>query len=133
VSPVQRGFTLLEVLAALAIAATGLLAVARIVSTSVEVSDATDNRAVAYWVAGNHMASLRLAGTWPGIGTTTLEADNGGRRWRLERTIARTADEDVVRVRLDVYSAEDPAQPLAHLNGYLARLDPPRESAANGS
>jgi general secretion pathway protein I len=125
------GFTLIEVLAAMAIAAIGLLALARTMASSVEVSIATETRTVAYWVAGNHMAKLRLARTWPGTGTSQQEETMGGRQWRVVRNITATADADVVRVEIDVFESEANTHSLARLNGYLARLEPARFDVAD--
>lgn len=127
------GFTLIEVLAALAIAATGLMALARTLGSSIEIADATESRTVAYWVAGNHLTELRLARGLPGIGTGSFEVEMAGRRWRIERTIAATPDDDVVKVQVNVSARGNSPEPLARLSGYLARIDPPREAASDGS
>ncbi|MFT5112696.1 MAG: general secretion pathway protein I [Parasphingorhabdus sp.] len=121
----NKGFTLLEVLAALAIASTGLLAVAHTVSTSVDVSAATEGRTVALWVASNAMAELRLSQIWPAAGSSTQQATMAGRKWVIKRTIEATADADIVKVELQVLFEQ---RLLSTVKGYLARLDPPRKS-----
>ena len=128
----QRGFTLIEVLAALAIAATGLLAVARTINSSVEVADATAARTVAYWVASNHMAALRLSATWPASGVNEREIQMGGRPWRVERNVESTPDPDVVKVSIRVFEANRDRPAVARLNGYLARLEPPQPAPGSG-
>jgi general secretion pathway protein I len=124
-----KGFTLIEVLAALAVAATGLAAVAKTISSSLDVSMATETRAVANWVAGNYMTELRLSDEWPAAGTSQEDVSMGGRRWRVERTVATTPDDDVVRVTVAVSEDGDGARGVARLNGYLARIQPPRETS----
>ena len=122
----QRGFTLIEVLAALAIAATGLLAVARTINSSVEVADATATRTVAYWVASNQMAALRLSATWPSSGVNDSEIQMGGRSWRVEQNVESTPDEDVLKVTIRVFESNLDRPAVARLNGYLARLEAPQ-------
>ena len=122
------GFTLIEVLAALAIAATGLAAVSKTISSSLDVSIATEFRAVANWVAGNQMSELRLSDVWPAVGTSQEEVIMGGRRWRVERTVESTPDDDVVRVNIVVTPSEGRMRGVARLNGYLARVEPPSEA-----
>ncbi len=122
----ETGFTLIEVLAALAIAATGLLAVSKTITSTVEVADATSTRSVAYWVAANHMTELRLSDTWLATGNSSREVEMGGRAWRVDRGIESTPDEDVVKVVITVFEAALERPAVARLSGYLARLDPPR-------
>ncbi len=131
----QRGFTLIEVLAALAIAATGLLAVSRTIGNSVDVADAAASRTLAYWVAANHLAELRIGGESPVIGRGTLQRSMGGRQWRLQREIARTADADVYKVEVAVLADDGDDVALARLGGYLARLEaiPPRSRTIPGA
>ncbi len=120
----QSGFTLLEVLAALAIAATGLLAVSQTVSTSIDVSSGTESRMVAYWVAGNNLAELRMSEVWPNQGVTRQSTSMAGRKWNISREVKSTADIDVVRVEVSVYTDGDEHR-QALLNTYLARLEEP--------
>lgn len=131
----ETGFTLIEVIAALAIAATGLLAVSKTITSSVEVADATATRTVAYWVAANHMTELRLSDAWPATGNSSREVQMGGRTWRVDRGVESTPDEDVVKVVIQVFESTVDRPAVARLNGYLSRLDPPRprlEAGAGG-
>jgi len=128
----EFGFTLLEVLAALAIAATGLLAVSQTIISSLSVSEETESRTVAYWVAGNHLSDLRLSGIWPAQGTSQAEVSMGRRKWRVQQVIKSTADADVQRVELAVFLPSNADRRLAALNGYLVRIDPPRERNNDG-
>ncbi len=121
----HRGFTLIEVLAALAIAATGLLAVAKTINNSVDIADATATRMVATWVASNHMAELRLSDGWPAVGDTNFSVEMGGREWTIRRNIESTPDEDVYKVVIDVFAADDTHRAMARVDGYLARLEKP--------
>ena len=118
------GFTLLEVLAALAIAATGLLAVSNTVSNSIDVSSATRNRTIAGWVASNAMTELRLSTIWPSPGNSTQESSMGGVTWMIKRNVIVTGDEDVVRVNFEVL---DNQRVMARLSGYLTRIEPPKK------
>ncbi len=128
-SPAARvaGFTLLEVLAALAVAAVGILAVSRTLSSSIAVADGVEARTVAYWVAGNEMAELRISRLWPSPGETRRPVTMGGRRWTALRRIVETPDPDVYRVEVSVVSGDGDGAALATVNGYVARIVPPRE------
>lgn len=128
----EAGFTLLEVLAALAIAATGLLAVAGTVSSSLDVSIASESRTVAYWVAGNELSELRLSGAFPGAGSSRQQVSMGGRVWLVARDVKTTPDPDVLRVEISVSEGGRESEVMARLNGYLVRFEAAREAGSEG-
>src|SRR5690606_6496652 len=109
------------------------MALARTLGSSIEIADATESRTVAYWVAGNHLTELRLARGLPGIGTGSFEVEMAGRRRGNVRPIAPAPDDGGVHGQVDLSARGDPPEPLARLSGYLARIDPPREAASDGS
>ena len=121
------GFTLLEVLAALAIASTGLLAVSQTISSSIDVSSGTEARMIAYWVAGNHMSELRLSRLRPAAGNATVEARMARRDWLIQRVVTDTADPDVVSVELSISDKNNPSSRLASLKGYLVSIEQPKK------
>ena len=55
-----KGFTLLEVLVALSIAAIGLAAVSRALYQNIEVADRLSQKMVGTWVASNYLAELQI-------------------------------------------------------------------------
>jgi len=64
-----RGFTLLEVLIALAVLAIGMIAVIGTAGTSTRTAAELKEETFAHWVAMNELASLRLSANWPSLGT----------------------------------------------------------------
>jgi len=73
-----RGFTLIEMLVALAIVAVALLAGLRAVGTMAHTGAALKLRLLAQISAENRIAELRAARAFPGIGTRTVECPQGG-------------------------------------------------------
>lgn len=123
----ERGFTLLEILAALAIAVIGIAAVAKATSSAVDVLQTTEDHVLASWVASNRLAELRISRAWPSAITRDLSQDLGGRVWYASEKISETADPDLLRVDLSVYSDQDHQHLGATLFGYLGRYSPPTE------
>ncbi len=120
----QRGFTLLEILAALAIAAVGIAAVVQSIGTSISVAGDTEERLLATWVASNRVAELRLGRAWPAASTADRVFELGGRSWYVREQVSTTADPDIRRVDLSVHAAPDTEHAAANLFGYLARYIP---------
>ena len=123
----DRGFTLLEILAALAIVIIGIAAVTKATKGAVDVLQTTEDHVLASWVASNRLAELRVNRTWPSAITKGSEQNLGGRVWYYSESISETADPDLLRVDLSVYSDEDHRHLSATLFGYLARYSPPTE------
>ena len=95
-----RGFTLLEVLVALAIfavvAASVLSASARSLQTAARLEDKT----LAMWVADNRLTELQLAETPAGAGREQGELAFAGRRWQWQSEIQATSEPSMRRVTL---------------------------------
>lgn len=113
----SRGFTLIEVLIALAVIAIALLALARAASMQVQGFDALRERSLAGWVAANVLAETRLASAIPATGSSDGKVEFAGRRWRWEREVKATPVAQIRRVDIRVFSAEARA-PSATLSGF---------------
>jgi general secretion pathway protein I len=117
----NRGFTLLEIMVALAVLAIALGAVIKAVGTSaVDIGNLRD-RTLASWVALNHINMLRLVREWPDEGTRNGTVEMAGREWRWELQVSNTLNEDIRRIDITVYG-EDKEMPLAELVAYQGHL-----------
>lgn len=118
----ERGFTLLEVLVALAIAALGIAAVAKATGGAATVAGETRERMIAVWVAGNRLTELRLTRAWPPTGSRDLVRSMGGRSWYLTQTVAPAGDDDDLRrVDVVVYTDAERRDREFAVHGYVAR------------
>lgn len=97
-----HGFTLIEVMVALAIAAISLAAATAAVSQMVDGAQSMQERTYASWIAQNRIVELRLANVVPEPDVTTSEVEFAGREWRLETIITETGVENLFRVDVRV-------------------------------
>ena len=115
-----KGFTLIEVLVALAILAIALAAAARASSMSISNSDTLKQRLLANWVAQNRLAEHTARRDWPEVGTKSGEMEQGGLPMRWEERVSATQNTQFRRMEVVVYPASAPDHEAARLAGYLA-------------
>lgn len=104
----DRGFTLVEVLVALAVLSLGLIAVIKVVSevslSAIQLQDKT----YAQWVALNKIAEMRLQTAWPATGKSNGTTEMAGRNWRWVMEVKNTDDSGVRRLEVSVNPASEP-------------------------
>jgi len=102
----QRGFTLVEVLVALAIVAIGMAAVLGALTSSANTSAYMRDKTFAQWVALNQIAMLRLSGQQTATGNSDGDTDFAGRKWHWRREVTALQIPGVVRIDVKVRPAE---------------------------
>ena len=127
------GFTLVEVLVALAIAALGLAAAFTAVSQAAVHSTTLRDKTLASWVAMNKVTELRLDETWPDIGETDGEVEQADHEWRWIVEVSETPVEQVRRLDVSVAFLDRPEQILAVASGFLGPDGPPRQASNSWS
>ncbi len=117
----SRGFTLIEVLVALAIVAVALMASLRAVGVMAQSSSELHMRLLAQLSARNHIALLRATKAFPAIGTATAACPQGEVAMVCREETKSTPNEFFRRVEVRVYLQSQPEQRLADLVGILPK------------
>jgi general secretion pathway protein I len=120
----RTGFTLIEVLIALAVVALALLGLTRVAALQVRDFDALRERTLAGWVAANVLEETRLAATMPSTGRSDGRVELAARSWRWTREVGTTPDPSVRRVDIKVFAGES-SEPIASLSGFASRVITP--------
>jgi general secretion pathway protein I len=117
-----RGFTLIEVLVALAIASIGLAAVLSVVTNATRNSVYLRDKTFASWIAQNKITELRLGTTLPSVDQTNGDLEFGGQKWKWEQTVTQTDVPGMRRIDVAVRFADAPAEsPIATVTGFVGR------------
>ena len=101
-----RGFTLIEVMVALAIIALSLMAIASKMSRMIDTSNSMRERTYASWIAQNKITELRLANVVPEVSTTSGDLDYANSTWRWRAVISESGIENLFRVDVEVLDAD---------------------------
>ena len=115
------GFTLIEILVAVAILAVALAATTRAASLATDGTLETRQRLLATWAAQNRVAELRARRIFPAASSTRLATDQGGLALVIDETVSDTQNPTIRRVDLAVGDARDPNRVLARLTAYVSQ------------
>jgi general secretion pathway protein I len=130
--PPQRGFTLLEVLVALAVLAIAMAALIKGGADNARAAAYLRDKTLAQWVAMNVVAEQRLAAAWPAPGKQRGSEEMARHEWYWELTVAETFDDDIRRLEVAVRATDDKAAgPLVNLVAFLPRPAASPAQAAN--
>lgn len=98
----SAGFTLIEVMVALVIAALALVAVTASISQMVDAGMSMRDRTYASWIAQNKIAELRLANTEPDVSESSGEVEFAGIEWAWTATVSETGVEFLYRADVEI-------------------------------
>ncbi|HJU24427.1 MAG TPA: type II secretion system minor pseudopilin GspI [Casimicrobiaceae bacterium] len=119
-----RGFTLIEVLVALAIVAVALAAGMRAVAQSADGATSLRMRTLALWVAQNRLAQAQLADPWPARGSASGAETQAGTRLLWRESVSDTPNPAFRRVEIVVSEPANADYVLARLVGYVGNPHP---------
>jgi len=116
----QIGFTLVEVLVALTIAAIALVAAMRAGASLAVGAEQAKLRTYAQWSAENRLALIRITGEFPPPGLRRFECPQGAIALRCVENVFNTPNANFRRVELAVEDPDD-GHRLARLTGFAVR------------
>ncbi len=116
---IRRGFTLIEVLVALAIVAitigAGVRAAGSLTNNTTRLAEVT----AAQWCADNQLTGLKLAHQYPGIGDSDFTCEQLGRTYAGKLNVRATPNPNFRRV--DARVLDDAGQTILVLSTILGR------------
>lgn len=119
----EHGFTLIEIMVALAVFGLAALALVRLEAATVRGAGIVDATTMAQIVARNVAVSAMTDARPPAAGRTAGSETNGGRAWRWVREVRAIGDGGVLRI--DVSVADRSGQMLGRMTMVRPSAPPP--------
>ena len=121
---VGKGFTLVEVMVALAVFAIVSVALVGNSMSTLRQAGIIQDRTLATWLAEDEITKLRLQPrnqeNFPRPGTLRQTSEIGRVEWSIEIEIEESENDDIQRVTVRVYRATE-SEPTTELVGFLGR------------
>lgn len=121
----KDGFTLIEMMVALAVFSLAALALIRLEGATIRSTGILDETLIAQMVARNVAVEALTDAQPPAIGTASGAEANGGRNWAWTRTTSRLGDSGALRI--DIGVTPGAGAPIAR----LMVVRPPTAGAAS--
>lgn len=102
-----HGFTLVEVLAAVAVLAIALAAILSGMARYASSASYLRERTIALWVAQNRLTELMAQPQWPSTGRSNDDVEMAGIEWRWSTVIQTTPDDRLRRIDISVSRRDD--------------------------
>lgn len=118
----QQGFTLIEVMIALAVVAIGLIATLKAINEEIISANFTRNRILALWVLENKVSEIRLNPILPSLGVNQGQQLLFNQTWLWQTNTSGTANAKIFKVEVSIKNLHDKTDVLLKQNIYLADL-----------
>ena len=118
----RRGFTLVEVLVALAIVSIALLSALRAAGQGTNNVGELRSRLLAGWVAENLLAEHRARADWLPLGVQRGSSREGGLDFAWREEVIATPNAAFRRVDVRVFATAEESHSLAHLAGFIVNV-----------
>ena len=115
----QRGFTLIEVMVAMAITALGLSATYYAIMQSVSAVDRLQEKTYAHWIALNQLTEMRLQQQVPEIGETNGDLEYADQRWFWRSSVSESGVDNLYRVDIEVSKENTPDDIVSDIVGFI--------------
>lgn len=120
----QYGFTLIEVMLAMAVFAIAGVALLGVADNNYRHISHIEQQMFANWVASNQLVEVSLDKTWPPKNNRKGKVELAGKTWCWQQKVSKTTNKELRAVTMQVRLNEDDELVSASLMTYLAQEKP---------
>lgn len=116
-----KGFTLIEVMLAMAIFAIAGVALVSSTSTHFRNLSLLETKMIANWVASNQLVEISLEKSWPLKNNKKGKEELAGREWFWVQKVVKTNDENMSQVTIEVRLDQTAKSSITSLSTYVVK------------
>ncbi|MGB0936308.1 MAG: type II secretion system minor pseudopilin GspI [Colwellia sp.] len=117
----QKGFTLLEVMLAMAVFAIAGVALMSAANSNYRHISHLEETMLANWVASNQLVEVNLDKSWPPKNNQKGDVELAGRTWYWQQKVIKTTDKDMRAVTIEVRATKDNKTFISSMTTYVAK------------
>ena len=117
----NKGFTLIEVMLAMAIFAIAGVALVSSAESTFRTLGHLETKMIANWVASNQLVSASLDTTWPPKNNKKGKIEMAGREWFWQQKVIKTTDKDMRSLVIEIRLQEKQILAETSLMTYVAK------------
>jgi general secretion pathway protein I len=115
------GFTLIEIMVALAIITITLGAIIENTTAANINAQYLRDKTVASWIAMNQISIVRAKRQWSGASSKSGEVEMAGQQWQWKINFVKTDDVNIRRLNVQVFKLDE-EKPMVQMTGFLGKL-----------
>ncbi|MFT6193290.1 MAG: general secretion pathway protein I [Cognaticolwellia sp.] len=116
-----KGFTLIEVMLAMAVFSIAGIAILGTADTNVRNLGYLESKIMASWVASNQLVEVTVNSTWPPKNNKKGKVKLAGQTWFWQQNVLKTTDKDMRSIAMQVRLDEKEALALTSLTTYISK------------
>ncbi|WP_448250135.1 type II secretion system minor pseudopilin GspI [Thalassotalea agariperforans] len=120
---INRGFTLIEVMLAMAIFSIAGVALLATATTNFTNLSLLEEKMLANWVASNQLVEAKLTESWPPRNNKKGEEELAGQTWFWQQKVIKTTDNDLRALSVEVRKNEKDEKAIISLLTYVSKVN----------
>jgi general secretion pathway protein I len=121
---VSKGFTLIEVMLAMAIFAIAGISLLSAADSNFKNLSHLENKVLANWVASNQLVDVTLDQQWPPKNNKKGSVEMASRDWFWTQKVIKTGDKNMRAVVIEIRLIEDKKLALTSVTTYISKNTP---------
>lgn len=117
----QKGFTLLEVMLAMAVFAIAGVALMSAANSNYRHISHLEETMLANWVASNQLVEVNLDKSWPPKNNQKGDIELAGRTWYWQQKVIKTTDKNMRAVTIEVRATKENKTFISSMTTYVAK------------
>jgi general secretion pathway protein I len=115
------GFTLIEIMVALAIITITLGAIIENTTAANINAQYLRDKTIASWIGMNQISLIRAKRQWSSATSKSGEVEMAGQQWEWKINFVKTDDENIRRLNVQVFKLDD-EKPVVKMSGFMGNL-----------